>query len=222
MFDLATLSELGLTRPKAEEPKTQGKIQQDAFLELMVAQFRNQDPFKPMDNGEFLGQLAQFGTVSGIEELKTTMGTLASSLFSDQALQASNLIDRNVLVPGGQGLMTDRLGGAVELEESTTTLSVLVTGPTGQHIRRMELGAQTSGLVEFEWDGRSDDGERMPSGLYSISAIVQGTGGNEEVPVLVEAKVDSVMLGHGEGVTLTLAGLGDLALADVRRIGSPD
>ena len=37
---------------------------------LMITQFRNQDPFQPLENGEFLGQLAQFSTVSGIAEMR--------------------------------------------------------------------------------------------------------------------------------------------------------
>ena len=37
----------------------------------MITQFKNQDPFEPMDNGEFLGQLAQFSTVNGIDSLNS-------------------------------------------------------------------------------------------------------------------------------------------------------
>ena len=68
MTDLAVLNDLGLTRPPetVSSSPSNGALQQEAFLELMIAQFRNQDPFKPMENGDFLGQLAQFGTVSGI------------------------------------------------------------------------------------------------------------------------------------------------------------
>ncbi|MEE8481945.1 MAG: flagellar hook capping FlgD N-terminal domain-containing protein, partial [Acidiferrobacterales bacterium] len=44
--------------------KEKGDIGQGDFLKLMMTQLRNQDPFKPLDSGEFLSQIAQFSTVS--------------------------------------------------------------------------------------------------------------------------------------------------------------
>ena len=41
----------------------------DDFLALMIAQMKNQDPTKPMDQMAFMSQLAQFGTLSGVQEL---------------------------------------------------------------------------------------------------------------------------------------------------------
>ena len=76
------------------------------FLKLMVAQLNNQDPFEPMDNGEFLGQIAQFGSVTGLEELNQSFHSLAATITSDQGLQASALIGREVLAPIATGELT--------------------------------------------------------------------------------------------------------------------
>ena len=224
MPDLNILSDLGLARPQTAAPDSasQGRLNQEAFLELMMTQFRNQDPFKPMENGDFLGQLAQFGTVSGIEDLQQSFGTLATSLYSDQALQSSGLIDRNVLVPREVGALgnSQPLAGAVDLPASTGSLSVQVTDASGELVRRLDLGTQDSGIVRFEWDGLDGSGARMPPGNYRLEAISSGAGVNEQVPVLIEARVESVTLGNAGGVLLNLEGLGEHALADVRRIGS--
>jgi hypothetical protein len=67
------------------------------FLTLMVAQLENQDPTKPLDNMQFMGQLAQFGTVSGIQELNEAFGGLSAALGSNQALQAASLVGRDVV-----------------------------------------------------------------------------------------------------------------------------
>ena len=69
--------------PAAANPGA--KLGQDAFLKLMTTQLKNQDPFEPMDNGEFLSQIAQFGTVTGIDDLKETFGDFANSMKSNQA-----------------------------------------------------------------------------------------------------------------------------------------
>ena len=93
------LAQLGLTQPKAEKKKELG---QEAFLNLMITQLKNQDPFKPLDSGEFLGQLAQFGTVSGLQDLQTKFDSLSSALVSNQALQAASLVGHTALVPSSR------------------------------------------------------------------------------------------------------------------------
>ena len=93
----------------------QNMLNQEDFFSLMIAQFQNQDPFKPMESGEFLGQIAQFSTVDGINTLNSSFGDLRTQMTSDQTLQASGLIDRDVLVPtdsiryAGQGTVDGRI-----------------------------------------------------------------------------------------------------------------
>lgn len=51
---------------------------QSSFLTLLVAQLKNQDPTNPMENNELTSQLAQISTVSGIEKLNTTLGSISA------------------------------------------------------------------------------------------------------------------------------------------------
>ena len=222
MLDISALSELGLTRTPEVRNQSAGVLHQEAFLELMIAQFRNQDPFSPMENGDFLGQLAQFGTVSGIEELRNSFASFASSLYSDQALQASGLIDRQVLVPTNTGVLatTGRVTGAAELNASSAAVAVQVTDGSGALVRRMDLGVQSAGLVHFEWDGLNDAGQRVAAGAYRVEVIGGQAGVQEQLPVLLEARVESVTLGNAGGVLLNLEQLGEVSLAEVRQIGS--
>ena len=179
MADLAVLNDLGLTRQPqtTSSSPSNGAIQQEAFLELMIAQFRNQDPFKPMENGDFLGQLAQFGTVSGIEDLQDSFASFADSLYSDQALQASGLIGREVLIPASGGILgaTGGIRGAAELPTATASMMVQITDASGQLVRRMDLGVQEAGLNYFDWDGLNDLGQRVAPGAYQVE-VVAGAG----------------------------------------------
>ena len=83
--------------PAQTEQSSRDELGQDEFLTLMIAQFKNQDPFEPMTNGDFLGQLAQFSTVSGISELQTSFDTLAGAISGEQALQAGSLVGKDIL-----------------------------------------------------------------------------------------------------------------------------
>ncbi len=223
MIGLDTLSSLGLTRQNnSTEFVSEGALQQEDFLELMVAQFSNQDPFKPMENGDFLGQLAQFGTVSGIEELQASFEAVASSLYTDQALTASALIDHEVLAPGNVGVLDagGSIQGAVELRNSVVAVDVRITNAAGVQVGRVQLPGQGAGLASFEWDGFDESGQPVPPGQYQIKAVATGARVNEQLAVLVQARVDSVSLGGGDGLLLDVEGLGEMKLGDVRRIGS--
>jgi flagellar basal-body rod modification protein FlgD len=208
--------DLGLGVPKAAP---RGDLGQEDFLHLMITQLKNQDPFKPMESGEFLGQLAQFGTVQGLAGLQTSFDSLSTSLVSSQALQASTLVGRSALattstlsVAAGQPV-----SGAVELESSTSIANIAIRDATGQTVRTIGLGAQPAGLASFTWDGLDDAGRPVPAGRYSFKAEYRS--GNESVAAdtLLRAPIDSVLLG-ADGFSVELRGIGELPFTALREI----
>ncbi len=60
--------------------KPRQTLNQADFLALMTAQLKNQDPTKPVDNTEYVAQMAQFSTVSGIAESNTKLSDIAEKL----------------------------------------------------------------------------------------------------------------------------------------------
>ena len=211
---------LGLS-PRSETTRGRTELGQKEFFELMVAQLKHQDPLKPLDSNEFLGQVAQFTTVSGIQDMQKSFADLAATLGSSQALQASTLVGREVLVPGSAGYLaeTGTLGGAVQVADSTRALTVTVHDANGQVVRQMGLGARAAGEVEFNWDGITDAGKRAAPGVYSVSATVDADGQKVAAETAVLARVESVTLGRGGSeMQLNLTGLGSVGLGGVRQI----
>ena len=195
---------------------------QDAFLRLMITQLKNQDPFKPLESGQFLSQLAQFSTVAGVKDLQKSFADLSASLVSNQALQASSILGRSVLVSRSSGLLPSggTLSGAVDVPAGATSVAVNITNQAGELVRQINLGAPARGLSDFSWDGVRADGTAATPGVYNVSAqaIVNGKpqGGAN---VLVNARVESVTIAADKsGLTLSLEGLGDIAFSDVRQI----
>ena len=77
----AIFDKLGInTNKTAEQRASSDKLGQDDFLQLMTAQLQNQDPFAPMENGDFIAQMAQFSTVSGIEEINKNLSALSADM----------------------------------------------------------------------------------------------------------------------------------------------
>lgn len=208
--------ELGLgLRPTAPE----SEMGQADFLRLMTTQLQYQDPFKPMESGEFLGQIAQFSTVSGIQGMQESLDGLAAALSSNQTLQAASLVGRGVMVPSSAAWLGSegKLEAGAELPFSGR-LVVEISDAAGQVVDRLDLGAQPAGVARFSWDGQSADGKRPGEGAYSINAMLVGADGvAEQVQPLAAGTVNSVSMG-ASGLVLNLNGMDPIPLSAVRQI----
>lgn len=201
--------------------KRNDELGQAEFLELMTTQLTHQDPLKPMEGGEFLGQLAQFGTVNGIQELQSSIDAMAGSLQSTEALQAANMLGRQAVVPGRTGILPEggTLNGVVEVPQAVGELSVDILDSGGQLVRHLDLGARSAGAAQLSWDGLMDNGEYAPPGVYQLRAEAAINGTNEAVETLVAATVESVSIGRGgAGLTVHLSGIGATPFSQIREI----
>ena len=70
-------------------------LTQEDFLKLLTVQLQNQDPLKPMEDAQFMGQMAQFASLEQTKELTTTVGKLSTSLGFSSAQQ---FLGKNVTV----------------------------------------------------------------------------------------------------------------------------
>ena len=199
------------------------ELGKNEFLELLVAQLNNQDPMSPQENGEFIAQLAQFSTVEGIEKMNSSIDSMVSSFQSSQALQASSLVGRTVVIPTDQAMIDPQAGftGQLALPQASGAVTVNVYDDAGSVLSTINLGAQGAGINEFAWDGKDASGNVLPAGKYRFEAQASFNGETKQLATLLPANVDSVSLGvgHGGEMVLNLAGLGSIGLSDVFSIG---
>jgi flagellar basal-body rod modification protein FlgD len=199
--------------------KKKDELGQAEFLELMIAQLKNQDPFKAMDPSQFLGQLAQFGTVSGIAEMKTAFTTMSESMRASQVLDGATMVGRDVLV-ASEDVMLGTEGavrGALDIPTGASAVKVNVLDSSGQLVRQM-TAAPSAGLTDFSWDGNGDNGARLAAGEYTFEAFANVGGENVELETLLADRVNSVTIDSAKGLTLNTNGLGARALSEVRRV----
>ena len=203
----------------ASGAKKKDQLGQTEFLELMIAQLKNQDPFKAMDPSQFLGQLAQFGTVSGIQEMQSAFTTMSESMRASQVLDGATMVGRDVLVASEDTLLgaEGSVRGAIDVPSGATSVQINVLDASGQLVRRMSAPT-TAGLNDFTWDGTGDNGARLEPGQYTLEAIANVGGGNVELETLLADRVNSVTIDAGRGLTLNTNGLGARALSEVRRV----
>ncbi len=197
------------------------ELNQEDFFALLTTQLAQQDPFKPLDNTEFVAQMAQFSSLESLQAMQNSFADLASSMTSNQALQASALVGRTVLIPSNVGSFdgTSEVQGMVALSSPATNATMQVEDETGQLIKTIELGDLTQGPNEFSWDGTDENGNTVSPGYYKISVSGDVYGQETSLPTGVFARVDSVNLGGTQGgIFLNLDGLGSVSLDDVSQI----
>ncbi len=197
-----------------------GQLAMEDFMSLMTTQLQNQDPLKPMESGDFLGQIASFGTVSGIADLQNSFSSFARAMQSDQALQGSSLVGRSVLVPSSIGTMSPDapLRGQINVAEPVTDLKVQIFNEGGVLVRTIDKGA-ASGFTNFSWDGLNSQQQVMPAGVYQFKATGTVDGKNTAFGTATVARVDSVLVGSGsQGLTVNLAGIGSVPFREVQEI----
>ncbi|MGR5112441.1 flagellar hook assembly protein FlgD [Vibrio jasicida] len=217
------LKSLQESNKKTEESTGKQDLKQEDFLSLLTKQLSQQDPFKPVSNDQMIAQMASFATVDGIGKMNSQFESLNSSMTSNQALQASSLVGRDVLVPGAAGVKQDNaaMAAMVKLTQPIDNLFVRVENEAGQLVRIFEVGAKPAGDTRVLWDGNDENGNPLPAGKYNVKASGLVEGESQEFPVSTYANVNSVLLGKGDGnVLLNLAGFeSPVRLAEVLEVG---
>ena len=220
-MELRTIEDLQLQTAASKAKKDASSLDQNDFMKLMLQQLKSQDPFKPTDNTEFISQMAQLTSVSGISEMNENLAGLTQSLYSAQLLDASSLIGKDVLVETDVAALSSsgNVQGQVNLASSTTALDIDILAPTGEVIGKVPLGPQRAGTVAFEWNGVGLNGERMPPGTYQIRANYLNGNTLEAVATEMRSEVLSVKVPASGGTPqVQVQGLGSVSMSQIIEI----
>ena len=234
MTDIAAannvFSDLSIANTKKGQ-ENDNELGQSAFLELMIAQLENQDPLSPQENTEFIAQLAQFSSVESLDKLNNNFDAFSNNFVANQALQASTLVGRSVTVPASTTALDSGglVSASIEVPSSVSDVFVNIYSDSGSLVDRLTLGPQQAGELVFRWDGLSAEvnGELLdwnssvpegaPPGNYTFEVTTQIDGTETELNTALSANVNSVTVGADGVLTLNLAGVGAVSLADVKQ-----
>ena len=202
----------------------------DEFLQLLVAQLRNQDPTSPQEGHEFAAQLAQFSSVEQLTNIGSTLSSqsgqlaaLASALEGVQSGQealastlsgridlqaASALVGKEVEV--SSGALTWEGSGTVpvtvRLAADVREVEVTIRDAEGAVVRTLRTGGLKAGDHDVAWDGTLADGSAAPAGAYTASVTALDADGKpaSAAPVL-RGSVERLSV-EGNGVFLWVDG----------------
>ncbi|GGW21608.1 flagellar hook assembly protein FlgD [Vreelandella hamiltonii] len=182
-IDSSVLSTANSSGSSGISPRQSQELR-ESFLTLLITQLQNQDPLNPLENAEMTSQLAQINTVSGIEELNATLQGITQQMDAAKTLQAAGLLDKAVLVPGNNIMVSsDTDNGTfatpfgIELSSPAERVDVTVTSQSGEVVYTNNLGRVAAGVESFSWGGITNSGESVPAGAYRVNFRATNTEG---------------------------------------------
>jgi len=178
-----------------------GQLDRDAFLNLLITQLENQDPMSPLQDHEFVAQLATF---SSLEQLESMSASLQASLLVDQSVNnalATNLIGKEVLADGSNiRLGTEGDPSFVVDLPAGADVTVMVRDAQGNLVKRIPAGSLTAGQNTVNWDGTNESGSRAEAGDYRIEVVATNADGSPvSAKVQVRALVTGIRFESGSG-----------------------
>lgn len=186
-----------------------GEMGKEEFLQLLVAQLRNQDPMNPMKSDEFAAQLAQFSSVEQLMNINEGMAGQAQ--YTSALAQAVNssaavgVLGRDILAVGDQAQVT---GGQAAVQVDVGGVggeaTARVYDQEDRLVGELDLGAVNGGRQTLELSGLN-----VPDGAYRYEIDVTDTAGE---PVSTTSYIRGVVNGVKYGDNGPVLLLGDMEI----------
>ena len=215
----ALLSKLGISTTDAKPEDAEEELGQGDFLKLMTAQLQNQDPFAPMDNGDFIAQMAQFSSVAGISDMGKTLNTIADQLGQFRVGSSVNMLGHSVLLPGNIARADDKgeVHGVLDLERTSLETRVeFLDAETGEVLHTLDLGAGAGGVAGLEWTRLPEEYRDGHRSMKLDVTVNYGDGPEGLVPNVFAEVIGASIAGSGEA-QLEVEDYGDVSAAEVLR-----
>jgi len=160
-----------------------------SFISLLVASMQNQDPLNPTDSKDMTAQLAQIQQLESSEQQNTKMDSLIAAINSGQGYGLMSAIGRYAKVESGQvTLGANGAAASVVADTAYPTVEVTITDSGGKVVATNSFSNVVAGDMDFSWGGVDLGGNKLPDGLYGISAVGISSNGTR-----VPLKVDPLM-----------------------------
>lgn len=200
------------------------KLDKDAFMKLMLAQMKNQDPTNPLKSHEMAAQLAQFSGVEQMTNINQTLSEMRNSQKPQESFQALNFIGKAV---AGDSAKLVRIKGdrdhdfSFTLGDDAGDINIRILDSNGEVVRNVTLHDLKKGENKYQWNGQDERGQAMPAGEYKFFAEAKSTSGKK---IAIKTEFEGTITGVNytpEGPIL-LIGTQSVKLKDVKKIVDPN
>ena len=194
------IEELGATYGEiAPYTSPKNELGREAFLTLLVAQLKHQDPFNPMQSAEFTAQLAQFSSLEQLFNINDNLETLNDINNSQKPENLLDYIGKEIKSDANYFTLTNgrASGSSYTLGEGGDVL-ISIFNQEGLEIRTVSMSNQEAGEYDFSFDGKDNNGYPVPDGKYSFTLLAFDNAGSPiEVSTGLSGLVTAVTYQNG-------------------------
>jgi flagellar basal-body rod modification protein FlgD len=209
------------TAANASKTPTSGQLDKDAFMKLLIAQLKNQDPSSPADPKDFITQLSTLTSVEKMTNMADQLSSLQTATSSMVANQASDLVGKNIEGDGSK-LYLGQMGGAstsFSLGANASKVTVTVRDAAGQEVHKEVLGNTAVGAHTYTWDGQNDQGVHAGTGQFTVSIDALDANG-KAVDSTTKITGTVTKVSYERGFPELYVGSAAVALANVKSISN--
>jgi flagellar basal-body rod modification protein FlgD len=184
---------------KVYNPKSM--LDESAFMKLFLKQLEMQDPTDPMDTDKMLEETAQLADLETNTKMKDTLDQLSSVLNKSSELSAISAIGKMADTGNRYIDVTDKdTSKSFDLYfgEDFSNATVLIEDKQGNIVKTINLGAHTKGVLNFDWDLKNDEGQRVKSDTYKVVAKYTTPQGKELTTELGAYPIEAVRFDDGK------------------------
>lgn len=179
---------------KEKTTEEKDPLGRDAFLTMLVAQLKNQDPLNPMEGTDFTAQLAQFSSLEQQFNMNDSLEAIVSAL---EGKTQQNLLDYiGKEVRGNSNTISVSNGTATTgyyTIDETADVAIAIYDKNGNLVKNIYAGQQDAGTHAISWDGTDLEGRTATTGSYTFEILALNVnGGYVEAKTTVEGKVTGV------------------------------
>lgn len=208
----AAKTKAGIEKPEVQKDEA-ALADQNVFLKLYIEQLKGQDPTAPQDTNDMVAQMSQFSSLERLTSISDQLENMATSLTSNQALSASTLVGKSILLDGNKAKVTEGLESVqlrTVIPENSQTASLKIYDVDNRLVRTATLNSG-----EYQWDKLDDDGNVLPPGEYRFAA--SSTNDRGEVSALntrLPTRIQGVTINGENGTVLNVENHGKIKLTN--------
>lgn len=203
----------GIEKPASTTEEAGALADQNVFLKLYIEQLKGQDPTSPQDANDMVAQMSQFSSLERLTGISDQLETMATSLTSNQALSASTLVGRSILMEGSKVKISENSDDVqlrTTIPEDSKTATVKIFDENNQLVRTSTLNSG-----EFKWDKLDDEGNVLPPGEYRF--VASSTNDKGEVSAMttrLPTRIQGVTINGEDGTVLNVENHGKIKLTN--------
>lgn len=210
----AAKAKSGIEKPadaKKDEASTLGD--QNVFLKLYIEQLKQQDPTAPQDTNDMVAQMSQFSSLEKLTSISDELQGMTTALTSNQALSASTLVGKSVMLAGEKVSVKDGQDDVpvkTVIPDDARSATLKIYDADDKLVRTQELSTG-----DYKWDKKDDDGNSLPPGEYRFAAsAVNGKGEVSKLTTQLPTRIQGVTINGENGTVLNVENHGKIGLTN--------